>query len=338
MKFLTHSLLFFLLLCCSVTVSAQDYSSFKESEWSDLSFESRFMMHQAELEVLDNYFKNEAPIQRDITQIYGIEMLSIIDDAVEQSEYLEDNNIACGEMRLAPAVVSTLSVSELSEYTARLQYMTDNFSPTDEDFETAVLELIALQGVSSYDLSKSLSQLMIYLQLAKSTKYTKLEMFRDFTGFCDPVTYITDYRCPLGFNGCINGLKSQESIKWLREHSECSNSSASTQTGENKSNPGWNEKSMISEEDNYVSSVYPNPVFNNSKVNFEVVSNNSAITSIEVISIRGNRIKLDTRVSLKEGTNFITVTIPENLNSGVYYFKVGDKNLTYGVVQVVIRK
>lgn len=72
-------------------------------------------------------------------------------------------------------------------------------------------------------------------------------------------------------------------------------------------------------------SVFPNPAKNNTSLSFSLEK--AMLISVEIIDVQGKKIgSVYNEAPLPEGINIVTLDLPENLNTGIYFLKVNTEN------------
>jgi hypothetical protein len=276
-------------LLTNITLAQVDYGNFEKSSWEDLSFEGRFQKHQTELNAINEYLKNHAPEPKDLVGLHGGNLLAFIAKAEEQKQYLDHNFIMCEDIRLTPDRIEMLSPEKKELYYYHLSEMQNSFGVSPEEYAIAFTELSELEGLLSYDLFKSASLLRNYLNLASDITYTKLEMFRDFTGMCDPLDYIENMnsRCYLCLDVCERGLKGTEAINWLLQHTNCDGFQPLQENQNPSLENAVNSVDLLDQA--HILSAQPNP-FNN-YVQLQFFNPNPAFITIDIYTASGQKVK-----------------------------------------------
>jgi FlgD Ig-like domain len=339
-----------------INVCDLDYSSYDESTWLDPSFEGKAQNHGYELSQINTYFIEYAPIPKQFFEnIANFLTTSVLADVLAETSYLlaqtYSNN--CESIRLCSDQVAALSVTERNAYLSRLNYIKQHYSFTSIELQYIRTEIQSVLPLGSNSLNYSLTLLLEYIDLVEELQYSKLEVFRDFTGFCNPTEYMAmvalndahDY--PLAFQRTEQGLGANEAIKRLQMLSN--DQQLMLQVQQAKINFAQGEKIEIKlplmeslDLDKCKFDVYPNPGKSNERININLeVVNDISNVSIKVLDLAGKEIKtLSRKNALPEGYyNYIwdgTNSSGGRVSNGVYYCLLTSEQTGVAAIKIII--
>jgi len=214
--------LLFLCFIGSSLVGQTTYSDFEECMLKDPSFETLGYIHCQDAEDIEPVVSLE--LEEDLVDtalLMFIELLGTLDD---QQDYLDNIGLTCEDMRI-PCFTELSIPSHLSEmaFDAHIVEMENRFSIDQTTYDKTSKYIKDFESKAEYVFSYRLLKLQEYLDLAFEIKYTKAEILRDFSGYCDVAEYLLN-NVPSKFCSTTsekNGLTANESIRRLTIIKEC---------------------------------------------------------------------------------------------------------------------
>jgi len=316
-----------LTLCLgySNVVLTQACDVYPKSRYGDLSFEGRAEFNFDELYALYNFLdappSELASTLSDFTSLYTISFV----DLENQESYITQNGLDCSCLRLCPQEIASLSSAEQVDYWTHITYMENNFTFSSNDLATIEAHLLNLKPYSSTELSVVIDNLIQYLGLAGLLHYTKMEMFRDMTGFCSLSDYISvmsdPVNFPLEFNrGDDQGLGAHASIQRLQDIVSCNSSGLKGDFNANNRNASDTQKGLAVEVNNDQFSKNINLIVTNNNYKYKIYS-------ASMVDINGNLISTITDNIVLESNRQMSHQVSTfDLSAGLYFITVVSEN------------
>ena len=299
---------FIFILSCSYGLNslANISSNYDKSSSNDLSFESRWVIHETELEALSNYFINFNNGEDKITELYSELLLNLTVQATKQTLFMSKGTMDADSWRKTKDELMLLGEEDVLAYLEAKKKVEAHYSITKEEFEKITVLINSVKVHASFQLEESLNLLQDYLGLAYDLHYTKLEMFQDMTGYENPVAAATAYINPFSERE-EQGLAANEAIRKLEELEDYT-----PEFGLNKSTVN-------------LFKAYPNPVNIGNEVFFTLNLEESDKVTINVVDVTGKLVYQMDR-NYGAGLNRINWDLTDisnnKVNPGMYLIKV----------------
>jgi len=213
------------LIIASVASSQTTYDEFEHCTMKKPSFETMGYCHCKEANELVSLV--EAELLDDIVASALTMFNAVSSDLVSQQSVLSSFGINCDQIRYKclnpesrPAGLSD------EEGDAFIQHLEANFSIDEATYTKTKTYIESFKSrAKSQAFNYRLSLLARYLDLAYEIKYSKSEILRDFTGYCDIGNYLLDRVASKYCTGDREqGLGAEESIRRLEVIKDCRDS------------------------------------------------------------------------------------------------------------------
>jgi len=228
-----------LLILSSGLLNGQSYDDYNESYYNDLSFEAKKFIHDPEIKILNDHIKDNSGI--DIILLAINNLLISADQILDEIAYLDTENYSGNDLRICTQDYNLLTGPQQLRYKNIINYLENNFAISLAEYNNIKHKIQVLKPIASYSLNQDLTLLEEYIDLAFNLKYSKLEIYRDFSGYwtfypfmsnIDPLDLISSfpnwpsynvvYPNPLNITGeREHGLGATEAIRRLRDISRC---------------------------------------------------------------------------------------------------------------------
>ena len=272
----------------------------------DLSVEARISSNSNAADVANQYYERYSIVPKTYTDL----MSSFSEAVYLQFEEMSTRRVTLCDLR------RDANPGDYFLTPADMENIENMFSTFTADF----------RGNREMDgFNEMITALRQYFALANSLRYTKLEIFEDFTGFDNPTNYFENYVDPLDQKRTTQGLGMYEALNRLNglasgllANDNCYNVVARSKTG-------ITGKDIITgAQANHGLNAYPNPA--GSEVNVYFTLPHKQKIRLSVFDINGREVKALHDGELDKGTQTIfwngTNDSGTRLNSGLYYILI----------------
>jgi len=230
---------------------AQSYENYETSNnSSELSFEYMVSYYASELRFTRNFIQDT--LKKAFNTNIPTEAFLNYRILKSQKSYLRKMNYSHERLRLCEEEINKLSDQEKSLYKEIKLHIENKYSLTKNEYElikTVIHKTIKRrEKLYSYRDERILNNIALfesYIDLAYKMKYTKLEIFRDSTGFWNPNSIFQNksimkiicaffswekfkdiYRKPMNYvsKTAKHGLKASEALRRIKDINNCTNS------------------------------------------------------------------------------------------------------------------
>lgn len=251
----------------------------------DTSFGVRIVDHNDEMASLDNYFTNVAGNVA-VVEDHNDLMQDFENVIITQNDYMTENNISFEQIRETPSILPV------------------NFRISNEQYSQAMNVINSSMLVASPELRETLTSLKEYIDLARQTRYSVLEIYDDSAG--DEGIFPTTGPGPQqhisgdGGTSTSKGLQSKEAIRKLKD---------------------LLKKDLLNITKEQFT-IYPNPLSNSSTISF--LNSLSGKAQFVLYDIKGRTVS-SVQKNLEKGTAHIQaneILDIERLSKGIYILKI----------------
>ncbi len=215
----TSRILIFFLFFSTLSFGQPSYDDYETCNVKDPSFETLGYQHCQEAEILEVFVSDS--LGESLIDTALMMFLEAGFDLEDQENFMDSIGISCEDIREHCFTSNTSHDSR--DFFDNLEYMEEHFSVDQNTYDKVSNYINSFKGPkASFFLDHRLSLLQEYLDLAYEIKYTKSEILRDFTGYCEYGDYVISRIANKFCTGNRkHGVAANESIKRLYEIRDC---------------------------------------------------------------------------------------------------------------------